>query len=1726
MKRSSFWLMPALALGLISPASANNPFKAECKKGCSSCGSGQSSGDTTCQPDADTNGVKITATSSTSQADAEQKCKQALANTTSPSGQAATPASHGVTPLNYQRAGLTHDGGGEGSIIYETVNGVRVPRQMISSRAVFDITDTPDGKGYQIAQYWLDELPAPGSNGIRAIPADLPAVTRTIFRNPDGSATTTSGKLDVLHMTRHPQSGVEVIRAVRLTYPVGTDSWTRAYYAADPASPDAPAPYQVVQIARTPHLDGTETVEETVKDADSSGNLVISAHTTTTYAFYKYGFPVEVSKTTHTGTGSDLTTSHTYYTNRSEQASFNKPATLRRSDGQWANYTYTGNTVTGVVVTKTVSGWLDNPAPAVGAPADENANKVVTEIEAYNETGTFGREEKVQGVLVSKTWGERYKDNAGQLVEKARVETGSATLLTLRTGYPDDQATAEAERGRLKSVEYSDGTVELRRYQLQGGNRVETIDKGAGTLAGVTSGTRTVNTYSSRDILIKEIVSDLASGVELSAREAIMFDSSGQPTRWAYDHNPDDYSETLYGCCGIDSERTRDGVVTTYTRDALKRPLTAVNNGVTLTYTYGSRVIGGTTFPSTNVTATAGSLSLDKGTTVHDHAGHEMRRISPDLDGDGTEEITTTVHDCAARTTTVTNPDGGTIVTTDFADGQSKSTTGTATAPSFHQYATHAEQGGGAVSATGPTANGPWTRTYENLAGRVLKTSFAEGTSETVLQTNGYDALGRVVSTTDADGVTQLLAYNAEGEAYRQAIDLNQNGQIDSADRVTDTLEDVVADSPVGPAVRTRSIIYDLANNPATVSTTYQSVDGLASRQESLGVATPAVSARASHLDRADGSWTDTVTNPDGTKSVTQYSNWLAVSTASLDTANVPLKGATTAYDALRRPTVRTDSRTGAVTTAYATNGQISSLDDHGRITAFAYDAMGRRVSTTLPDNSVTHTSYWPTGAEKAAWGSQTNPTVKLYDAEGRLHKLRTFRSANLGLTPDETTPGSDETTWTYNGRGLLTRKQYADGNGTDYAYTSGGRLLTRTWARGITTTYGYNTAGELASTDYSDATPDVTITYDKLGRQSGVIQANQSRIDYTYDPATLALDTETVAYDLDHDGTADFTRVLDRSRDTLGRDTGWQLKNGTTVENQVGYQYGTTDGRLTSVSGGAFQVPSLFQYSYLPNSSLIASVTGPAHTVTNTWAADRDVLTLKENKVGTTVVSAYGYTVNSLGQRMNVSQTGTAFASNRNVAWGYDSLGQVISADSSEAGHDRAYEYDAIGNRKKSADSLTLPGTDNYTSNALNQYSSLQLNPQSAIANPQYDADGNATAYPLPVAPTANSALAWDAENRLISTTVNGASTSYLYDSQSRRIAKITGNVAELTIYDAWNPIADYTRSAGVPAVLSQSYTWGTDLSGSLQGAGGVGGLLSVSTPITTNPLTFNSSFPTYDGNGNVSEYLGSNGTISAHFEYDAFGRIVVASGSASDFRVRFSTKKEDAETGLNYYGYRYYASLIGGWMSRDPIQEEGGLRMHGFGKNDGINFVDYLGFKLAKVEVGSVKIDPVDQDLGVDGKTTKTWQALLVAKAGINVGWLDMELVGALEISAIYSTKTGDPEYTKNHEKEHVRIWTHYWNMLVDEVSWTETEWCKPCDGLAASYVAATSSYREAQSRMENNEFDLKEYTARKLANHHIVAIQNKLAENTKLRDEAKIAYDKAVEAFKQKCSSGMNE
>ena len=190
---------------------------------------------------------------------------------------------------------------------------------------------------------------------------------------------------------------------------------------------------------------------------------------------------------------------------------------------------------------------------------------------------------------------------------------------------------------------------------------------------------------------------------------------------------------------------------------------------------------------------------------------------------------------------------------------------------------------------------------------------------------------------------------------------------------------------------------------------------------------------------------------------------------------------------------------------------------------------------------------------------------------------------------------------------------------------------------------------------------------------------------------------------------------------------------------------------------------------------------------------------------------------------------------------------------------------------------------------------------------------------------------LTWDAENRLVKlAAATGVgpqiSLQFDYDHQGRRIRQRVWNNPTWSgnptndvryVYDGWNLLASLNPASAVP----QAYLWGLDLSGTMQGAGGVGGLLAIT------DASQGSHFCAYDGNGNVTALVKADGSgLAAQYEYGPFGEPLRATGPMAKANpFRFSTKYQDDETDLLYYGYRYYNPSTGRWPNGDPINELG---------------------------------------------------------------------------------------------------------------------------------------------------------------------------------------------------------
>jgi RHS repeat-associated protein len=237
------------------------------------------------------------------------------------------------------------------------------------------------------------------------------------------------------------------------------------------------------------------------------------------------------------------------------------------------------------------------------------------------------------------------------------------------------------------------------------------------------------------------------------------------------------------------------------------------------------------------------------------------------------------------------------------------------------------------------------------------------------------------------------------------------------------------------------------------------------------------------------------------------------------------------------------------------------------------------------------------------------------------------------------------------------------------------------------------------------------------------------------------------------------------------------------------------------------------------------------------------------------------------------------------------------------------------------------------------------------------HDADGNLTGDGL-------WSYAWDAENRLVGMETSPEAAlagvprkklSFGYDFQGRRVRKIayeweSGGWSRKQdtrfAYEGWSLVAEIEEGG----TIRKGFTWGVDLSGTQSGAGGVGGLLCV-TDLSGGATEGGRAGGVFtDGRGNVTGLASfTDGALAAVYEYGPFGEPLRATGAMAEGNpFRFSTKYQDQEAELLYYGYRYYQQVTGGWLNRDPIGERGGLNLYRLAGNNPVDLIDALGLDV----------------------------------------------------------------------------------------------------------------------------------------------------------------------------------
>jgi YD repeat-containing protein len=481
------------------------------------------------------------------------------------------------------------------------------------------------------------------------------------------------------------------------------------------------------------------------------------------------------------------------------------------------------------------------------------------------------------------------------------------------------------------------------------------------------------------------------------------------------------------------------------------------------------------------------------------------------------------------------------------------------------------------------------------------------------------------------------------------------------------------------------------------------------------------------------------------------------------------------------------------------------------------------------------------------------------------------------------TQPGVNARTFHYSSLSRLLDATNPESGFVSYIYDPNGNVQTRT-RNGVTTAYTYNELDQITDTTYSDynsahPTPWVHYGYNKewltsvtagstvyqytgfdgLGRVTGSQQTTNSIL-YPF---------QQYAYNLT-DGITSMTlpsgRVLNTSYDSVGRPacvSGSPNCTGTKYASQVSY---APHGAMQQLTLGNNLIE---QTCYNQRLQPVAIRLGATATA-NCANAGADPLKL---------IYDYGTTSNNgnlLHQAVSRGSQGWY------QTYGYDGVNRLTSASEANSFNlnqvywTQNYSYSPSGNRAVAG---YLPNSGG-TPQALTAYDA-----NNRWLGAVHDTAGNQTTLPT-------GTFTHDAENRLVTATESSMpAISYGYDGDGRRVTKTVGSALTVFVYDAQGQLAEYST---VPPA--------------------VGGTL----------------YLTPDHLGSTRLVTTSSGGTQQCFDYLPFGEELAngAFGRGSYFPTgtypinptpdaliqKFTSHERDAETGLDYFGTRYFSGHRGG--------------------------------------------------------------------------------------------------------------------------------------------------------------------------------------------------------------------
>ena len=1094
------------------------------------------------------------------------------------------------------------------------------------------------------------------------------------------------------------------------------------------------------------------------------------------------------------------------------------------------------------------------------------------------------------------------------------------------------------------------------------------------------------------------------------------------------------------------SESDAQGVITEFYYDAYDRVIETIKKGIT--------VSGFDTQGDIETTYTLDVADNVLTETVHDPSSTKSLTTTYTYDTGGRvktvndpRDLTNTYSYTSDTVTTVTYPNNSTRTTTLHKDGRLYTITGTAQPPETYTYGY--ESGTGFLWSKKAYDSGPWNTAYKDWLGRPIRNEFPTFNSSTVklFQEFQYDNTwshltketyksGTSVGSASTVGASKLYWYDGNAKLTRTATDTNDNGSIDLS-----TDHNVM--EYYGHFQKFGSDWYDFNGygtygtdgsstlkgleatyakvSGYTVNTGSDSTIGYSFTQNIFGDYTEDyVKVRRSQAKVIKQHYIDQ--NPSTDLLVTQSVNLNGLDVETLNTEGHLFSNH---YDVIGRLILTIDGRDLETEYSYDSKGQLSWVEDSAGVRkTYLYDSSTGFMFKDTDDSGIEALyGYDLMGRLTHTYGRTPYPVRYEYnDPMGQMTKMETFRTGDLSVFSGFNGT-SDETNWTYDSyTGLLKKKTDDKLKYSEYTYNSLGQVLTRRDGRGVIVTNEYyastnpGTGGipnALKKVTYPSTggynnsanvqyTPDLLYTYKRHGglyevtegSTGGPANKRNKRV-FSYD-SNYQLSQEDLgiyANDIYHE-TND---VINYTYDTTtkgfkGRSVSFNYRNDSTYKNSFTYD---STSRLDKVTANHFSATA-FDYTYNAEANVVDYLQYGNYKQDMVYRSDSyrldKILHLWASDSSKTQETRLEY--DSHGRRTYEKMKGTVVTTLSRPAAGYASKAEYdlrsqvnkyerynIDASTWAIGTTISntrcdWVFDNEGNRDH--ETIAPASLAQYTANELNLYTLIPG------ASPTHDDNGN-------MLTDGTRTMVYDAENRLVKVTIGANNWTYQYDYMGRRITlSANGTLQKKFVYQGWNLIAETNSSDTV----GRKFTWGLDVSTTIQGAGGVGGLLMIQDGSAEY-------YPIYDGARNIVGLYNETGGIAAAYEYDAYGRIVNQSGTyAASNPFRFSTKYTDEDTDLVYYGLRYYNPKIGRFINRDPIGESGGINLNAFVGNNPVNYYDYLGLHPDDPEEDE---DLDDYDL--DPWEVNGWDAIDTYLEELVIEWLNQSWENSIQSSYNYS-------------------------------------------------------------------------------------------------------------------------